>query len=104
MSSGFKSGTKLPLESRTTMSFVMRSTRARKSGPRGEAGFCGGGGVVGVGSVGAFGACAERLATRATLRAAAQKPWFFKFIRPNYTSSDDGGDPGDGGSGAAPPA
>src|SRR5215470_9705370 len=81
------------------MSFVMRSTRVRKSGPR-WAGFCAGG--ADVAGAGVCGACADRLATRATLRAAAQKPWVFKFIRPNYTSSDDGGDSLDGGGGVDP--
>src|SRR5215471_4829091 len=99
MSSGFKSGTKLPFASRTTMSLVMRSTRVRKSGPR-WAGFCAGG--ADVAGAGVCGAWADRLATRATLRAAAQKPWVFKFIRPNYTSSDDGGDSLDGGEGFDP--
>src|SRR5262245_51075944 len=69
-SSFVRSGTKLPLSSRTTTSFVTRSTCSRNVGFS-----CGGG----AGWVGA-GVCADSPAVRTTRHAVDQKPLFFKFI------------------------
>src|SRR4030095_2140891 len=73
---------KLPFSSRTTISFVTRSTWTR------NVGFCcvavvDAGGCAG----GCAGVCADRPAARATHRAVDQNPFIFKLIRVlDYTS------------------
>src|SRR6185369_128237 len=73
---------KLPLSSRTTISFVTRSTWTRNVGfcyvVVADAGGCAGG---------CAGVCADRPAARTTNRAVDQNPFIFKFIRVlHYTS------------------
>src|SRR5438093_6631073 len=83
-SSFLRSGTKLPLSSRTTTSLVTRSTCILKVG------FSGCAGAAGLAWAGVWPLCAgvwaDSPAARTTRSAMDQKPFLFKVIGLNYTS------------------